>query len=199
MALTNITTTLIPFISPYLRSCPVPIQKQILMRAAWEWCTATESWRETLPSVTLVSGTADYTPTMPVDTDDGAYAAQIIRLISLKVGTDRYLRASMSDHGVMTICPTPSTGDAGLVAVPRAVLQPTSNNALYPAWFVGRWQQGMIARCLELLFAMKGKPWSDPDSQLAQMKIFLGEAGRAKRELVTERVQGPVMVCIPQL
>jgi len=192
VSITSGTASLVPFVAPYVRSCPTPVAAQTLCGAAWDWCLATESWRETLSTLLTVEDQAEYTLVLPIDTaanPDVPYPATIIRLLSC-TENDYAQRVTLTDRGVLTFSYPPTTDDREIVC--KVALQPTPNNALFPDWFVQRWQRGIIARALELLYGMAEKPWTSPAGAAEQRMIFVQEANRAKRELVTERLNGPM-------
>lgn len=200
VSITSGSSALLPCVTPYARSCPLPVQSQTLCRAAQDWCRDTESWRETLPTVTLVEDQADYTLVMPSD-DAGSpvlYPATPLRVLSATVD-DRERKASLSARGVLTLTSIPTAGDDGKDLTVKAVLQPTTGSALLPDWFVERWQRGIIARALELLYGMSGKPWAEKDGLASQHGLYMQEVGRAKRELVAQRVGGADYFTIPKL
>lgn len=53
-------TTLYPLVSPFVGACPVPLQKQALIRAARNFCRETEWWKEDLVTLTTDSDETDY-------------------------------------------------------------------------------------------------------------------------------------------
>jgi len=158
----------------HLPGCSKTLIKGTLIKALRVLCDRTEAWTETLAPVDLVAEQLDYTLT----TDWQAYIKRVIQVRKMSAdeaaaGFDGSITApqfyDFTPPGTLTLNQQliPRENVTGGMIV-KVVLSPLWNAVEIPDWLFNRWAQGIVARTLFELKAMKSSasspvPWSDPD------------------------------------
>lgn len=159
-----------------------------LQDAARRFCGDTESLIETLPAINIVASQQDYqlSPTLNgeiirvkdvrVNTTEGVTAGQL--------GSSKY--TSQYDFtpstGVLRLKYAPAESVTGGLVVDVSIIVKHKTNEV-PAWWLNRYERGIIAGAKKSLQEMTDKPWSNAASAQANSMIYNQMVGRAKNDV----------------
>lgn len=160
------------------------IQREII-KGVRVLCDRSEAWVEELTPIDLVAEQLDYS----LSTTWKAYIRRVVevRRLSPEEVAAGY-KGSVTAPQFYTFTPPDTlTFDQQLIPheavtaglVVKVVLSPLWNCVEIPDWMFSRWAQGIEARTLFKLKAMRGTPWYDPDGAalfLSEYNQTLGEA-----------------------
>ena len=195
--------TLPPHTAPYLRSCPINLQKQALRRAARRFCMDTEAWRETMTSFNTVVDTDEYTLAVPsayiiTAVDQVVFGRLLgIREAGSKINTleSRY---TFSQEGKLKFDDAPTDVHAIIADV---VYIPIRDSVTYIDWMIRLWGDGIKAGAQtdqksSPESASSPEAWYDPAGANEYKDDYIGTLFRAKRANFTGRKSGVVTIAL---
>lgn len=169
-------------IAPYVRKCPVPIQKQVFWNTVRAFCVGTECYREDV-EITVEDGSFE----LPDHT-------RIIRIVSISDGdtcipeytyeftppdtiefADDGFTDSETVTGTFVLCPSMDA-----VAVPESVSV--------------MWTDALISGTIGRLCAMSGNPWFNQTSAAMYSSAYSQAVNRCKRMMTQGFKSGQMSV-----
>jgi hypothetical protein len=171
--------TLLPYVSPYLKACEEPIQKDALRKVASDFARESEIWQATY-TTTVATATTTISPTI-------SYSAGLLRVRYLTVDdcvADERMMYTVSHTGTITFL---NELKVGTVVIVYYNILPRRSCETYPEWLIDTWGSAIVEGTLSRLFAMAGKPWFNSQSSQYHMNEFNEYISLAKREAHKQR------------
>lgn len=178
-------------VRPDVPGCPDPVIEAALQKAAVRFFRDSGVWRETLSAISLTSGQATYTPSVPTE-------SRLERVLRAKYGNSTLDQAPHEDLALrdesgaprafamdpandLVLYPTPDDNATEDVTV-FALLVPLRSAITIPDRLGEEWEDALVAFAKADLLDTPKKPWADPQAAQYQRRIYQTERARAKQE-----------------
>lgn len=194
--------SLIPDVAVEINEAPNAAIKKALVDATREFCRETMFWHESLAATDTVVDQADYTLTLPAD-------SEIVDLVSIKYNenetltpkTDAQLERMSDDwrtdtgdpyyyqrlgNATIKVIPIPQTVITDAIVV-KAALQPAKTATTIDDKIIDDYGEYIIYGALGRLFRMSNKPWTDLNLSASYTAMFRSKFGEAKSRGTNER------------
>lgn len=174
--------TFLPYLTPWVGGCPVPLAHQSLVRSARSFCEETNVVTRMCEPVDLVLGESVYDIDLDTDTDAIRVLSAWLGATPLRLPTMRDARSplvSFSDLGAGVVAATgtpttvtseqpntvtvyPAPGDTPLpkLSLLVATRPKMAARSLDDALF-NRWADGVVAGAVAIIAAVPGQPFTD--------------------------------------
>lgn len=152
--------------------CPLPLVDDAILDAVIDFCNRSRAYRYTPAQITVVAGTADYTPTIPAGTVIASLISAELDDEPIDIALPGNIPASWAtEQGSPTAAVRPSKTQVGLRKVPDVAgtldvvlaLRPALTGTSYPDELHDLYREQIAAGALARLYVMPNKPWSAPD------------------------------------
>lgn len=186
------------FVLPDVRGCVPEMANVAIKNALIEFLERSHVWTfdQTTNLVTVALQSAYPLTDLPAGTrvvqilnayrdDDQLVPAQVGNLTGLydrwqgEQGIPRYVLSN--EEGELVLVPKPTTGGEVITATASITYLPTVTS--FEDWIFNRFYRALVSGAKAELFAMKDKPWSNPDlsgKHMQDFEIAIGDASMAK-------------------
>jgi len=179
----SLYTDFYPEILSEVPHCPEPLVLRTLQRnIVPDFLRRTRLWENDADNISVVSGTKEYTITLPTITDGGQTMQPLVIGIvdikedSLETGGDLVEEWSY-EHGVLTFAKTPTLSKT--VAL-RVSLQPVNYAVACPTWIETYYSEAIIAGVAARLQKIPNKEWTNPTDAQRNELVYHKEIQRAR-------------------
>ena len=182
---------LYPLIVPEVMGCPSITIDSAIIRAAAEFCEKSTAWREQLPDITLVDGTAEYTLTLPAGSRlvvirereaklNGKPLSSVQNAAQISpeyVGIPSHY--AQRGFNSVILSPTPANATGQVLSI-YAALAPTLTATSLPAVLIDRYYEAISDGAKAILKRMPNQPWSDAARAADHYQLFKQKTAEAR-------------------
>lgn len=189
-------TAFLPQVMPYVKDCPQVIVEDAIRNAAIEFCEESYIWKQDLSAISTVSGTNEYTITLPTGTSlvniDSCWfsnrflipkasdeLARLFRLSDWRTaeGDPVYYLRDTPDK--IIVVPTPQTASSDAIKI-RGVLAPSRTSTTVEDFIYNEYLEVIAAGARARLYAIPGQPFSDMTLAMLNRRDFAAGISKAK-------------------
>lgn len=179
--------------APQLGGCPLITLRAEWLNAAREFFTRSTCWREDLPVIAIVGGTAQYIVTPPVADCKINYIHQVAIPTAILSPSSQVPKVLATQEGdvptqyatpqpdTLVLYPTPQKDNTMIVT---ASLVPTAVDTVMPDYIQVQYFEVLLDGLLGRLMNYKNKPYSNPDGAEYHLRRFRSGMARVRNNTI---------------